>query len=66
MKRARTRGDSRDLLELTVGFHTRISKQAMRMLQDMAREQFVKPATLGRTILYRGLGIIKPARPRRR
>jgi hypothetical protein len=46
-------------LDLTVGFHTRISEEAKELLRKLARESGIKPATCGRQLLYRGLGIIK-------
>lgn len=50
--------DPEDTLDLTVGFHTRISKAAESLLNKEAVKRGIKPATLGRQLLYRGLGLI--------
>ena len=50
--------DPADPLDLSVGFHTRISKEAEALLNQEARRRGIKPATFGRQLLYRGLGLI--------
>jgi hypothetical protein len=52
------RGETSEDLDLTVGFHTRISKEAEELLHARARARGIKPATFGRQLLYMGLGLI--------
>ena len=51
---------SGDILDLSALFHTRVSKHAMDILRQRAAAAAMKPATFGRNLLYRSLGIIKP------
>lgn len=50
--------DPDDHLDLSAGFHTRISKEAEALLNQEAIKRGIKPATFGRQLLYRGLGLI--------
>ncbi len=51
-------------LDLSRLFHTRISAEAKRKIAKVAQEAGIAPATWGRQVLYRELGIIKPAKAR--
>lgn len=46
-------------LDLSGAIHTRISAQAGALLKKRAKAEGIKPMTLARQLIYRGLGILK-------
>jgi len=46
-------------LDLTESVHTRISSQAKAMIRELAKKTGIKPMTMARQLIYRGLGIME-------
>lgn len=53
-------------LNLSKPVHTRISPQADTLLRAEAARRYVKPATLARDLIYKGLGLIADPLPKKR
>jgi hypothetical protein len=63
---ANTNDTEADDPNLTVGLHTRVSREAKALLAEKSRADGIRPATLARQYIYRGLGLIGKPKPRRR